>query len=99
MRALIIGTPHIEKILDCKKTWEIRGSRTNIRGQIGLIRSRSGTVIGVCDVIDCIGPLSVEQFRKNSRKAGINLPKPILNTKYFRMGSRQSPISKSSSII
>ena len=71
MRALLIRSPHIEKILDGKKTWEIRGSRTNVRGPIGLIRSRSGTVIGVCDVVDCLGPLTAEQFRKNAPKAGM----------------------------
>jgi hypothetical protein len=71
MRALLIRSPHIEKILDGTKTWEIRGSRTNIRGPIGLIRSRSGMVVGVCDVVDCLGPLTPEQFRKNARKAGL----------------------------
>jgi predicted kinase len=72
MRALFIRSPHIEKILDGKKTWEIRSARTNIREQVGLIRSSSGTVIGVCDVVDCIGPLTEEQLRKNARKAGMN---------------------------
>jgi hypothetical protein len=71
MKALLIRTPHIEKILDGKKTWEIRSARTNIREQVGLIRSGSGTIIGVCDVIGCIGPLTEEQFRKNARKAGM----------------------------
>ena len=70
MRALIIRSPHIEKILDGEKTWEIRGARTNIREQVGLIRSGSGTVIGVCDVVDCIPILTDEQFRRNARKAG-----------------------------
>jgi hypothetical protein len=69
MRALIIRSPHIEKILDGEKTWEIRGARTNIREQVGLIRSGSGTVIGVCDVVDCIPILTDEQFRRNARKA------------------------------
>ena len=71
MRALLIRSPHIEKILGGKKTWEIRGSRTAVRGEVGFIRSGSGTVIGVCDVVDCRGPLTAEQFQKNARKAGI----------------------------
>jgi predicted kinase len=70
MRALLIRSPHIEKILDGEKTWEIRGARTNIREQVGLIRSGSGTVIGVCDVVDCIPILTDEQFRRNARKTG-----------------------------
>jgi predicted kinase len=70
MRALIIRSPHIDKILDGMKAWEIRSARTKIREQVGLIRSGSGTVIGVCDVVDCIPILTDEQFRRNARKAG-----------------------------
>jgi hypothetical protein len=71
MRALLSRSPNIERILDGRKTWEIRGSRTNVCELIGLIRSRSGAVPGVCDVVDCFGPLTAEQFRKNARKAGM----------------------------
>jgi predicted kinase len=70
MRALLIRSPHIEKILDGKKIWEIRGSRTDVREQVGLVRSGSGTIIGVCDVVDCIPILTDEQSRRNARKAG-----------------------------
>ena len=71
LRALLIRHPHIDKILDGKKTWEIRGSRTLVRETIGLVASGSGTVIGVCDVNDCVGPLTPEQFRKNAKRAGM----------------------------
>ena len=52
MKALIIKKPWIDNILDGKKTWEIRGSKTNIRGQIELIQSGSGLVVGSCEIID-----------------------------------------------
>jgi hypothetical protein len=71
VRALLIRHPHIDNILDGKKTWEMRGSRTLVRETIGLIASGSGTVIGVCEVVDCVGPLTEEQFRKNAKKAGM----------------------------
>ena len=58
-------------ILNGQKTWEIRGARTSVRGRIGLIASRSGTVIGVCELVDCIGPLTAEEFHKNAKKAGM----------------------------
>ena len=70
MRALLIRSPWIDLILDGKKTWEIRGSRTHIKGQIGLIASRSGTVVGVCDLVKCVGPLTATEFRKSAKKAG-----------------------------
>jgi hypothetical protein len=58
-------------ILDGKKTWEIRGSPTGIRETIGLIASGSGTVVGVCDLVDCVGPLTATSFRKNAERAGL----------------------------
>jgi hypothetical protein len=58
-------------ILDGKKTWEIRGSRTSVEGQIALVASGSGTVVGLCDLVDCVGPLTANQFRKNAKKAGM----------------------------
>ena len=71
LRALLIRHPHIDKILDGEKTWEIRGSRTNIRGPIALVASGTGTVIGVCELVDCVGPLTSDGFRKNAAKAGM----------------------------
>ena len=50
-RGLLIQSPWIENILAGEKTWEIRGSRTNIRGPIGLIRSKSGLIVGTCEVV------------------------------------------------
>ena len=70
MRALLIRQQWLDKILDGKKTWEIRGSRTSFRETIGLIASRSGTVIGVSDLVDCIGPLTDEEYLRNRRKIG-----------------------------
>ena len=71
MRALLIRHPWIDMILDGRKTWEIRGSATATRGTVALVPSHSGTVIGVCDVVDCVGPLTAEVFRKNAKKAGM----------------------------
>jgi hypothetical protein len=71
LRALLIRRPFIDMILDGKKSWEIRGSRTGIRETIGLIASWSGTVVGLCDLVDCTGPLKAEVFRKNAAQAGL----------------------------
>ena len=69
-RALLIRSPHIEKVLAGTKTWEIRSRSTNVRGTIGLIRSKSGEVVGTCDLVDVIGPLRYGEFRDNARKWG-----------------------------
>jgi hypothetical protein len=47
-----VGCPTGETILERKKTWEMRGSRTSVRETIGFVAGGSGTVIGVCDVIE-----------------------------------------------
>lgn len=64
MKGLIIKKPWIDYILDGKKTWEIRGCNTKTRGQIELIQSGSGLIIGSCEIIDC-KELSLEDYQKN----------------------------------
>lgn len=61
MRGLPIRQPYIDMILDGQKTWEMRKSRCNFRERIALIQSGSLSVVGVADVVDCIGPLTDEE--------------------------------------
>lgn len=68
MRGLLIRKPWIDLILSGRKTWEIRGSATRVRGPIALIESGSGTVVGVCELTDCVGPLTLEEFRRALRR-------------------------------
>ena len=70
MKALIIKKPWIDNILDGKKTWEIRGCKTNIRGKIELIQSGSGLVVGSCEIIDC-KELTLEDYKNNIDKHNI----------------------------
>jgi len=71
MRALLIRHPWIDMILDGTKTWEVRGSRTAIRETIALVPSGCGKISGVCELVDCIGPLTANSFRKHAEKAGM----------------------------
>lgn len=65
MKALIIKKPWIDFILDGSKIWEIRGANTKIRGQIELIQSGSGLVVGCCEIVDC-KELSLEEYQSNT---------------------------------
>lgn len=67
MNALIIRKPWIDLILDGKKTWEIRSSNTHIRGEIELIQSSSGLVIGKCELVDSI-QLDLKTYQSSSDK-------------------------------
>lgn len=68
MRALIIREPWITWILDGKKTWEIRGSATSVRGKIGLIRAQSGLIVGTAELVACEGPLDLAELHRFRRK-------------------------------
>ena len=83
MKGLIIRQPHIGKILDGEKTWEMRSGPTKIRGRIALIEAGSGLIVGEASIVDCIKPyldtyidkwkhaskhrVSVENFHKLDR--------------------------------
>lgn len=68
MKSLIIKKEFLDKIFNGKKTWELRGTLTKIRGRIRLIESGSGLIVGEADLIESIGPLSAEQLKLNFNK-------------------------------
>lgn len=68
MHGLLIRQPYIDMILDGRKTWEMRSSRCHVRGPLALIQSGTNTVVGVADLIDCIGPLSDQERLANANR-------------------------------
>ena len=52
-RGLIIKKEWLDKIFDEGKIWEMRSSKTSIRGRIALIESGSGLIMGEVDLVDC----------------------------------------------
>ena len=52
-RALIVKKKWLDKIFDEGKVWEMRTTRTNIRGEIDLIESGSGLIVGKTEIIGC----------------------------------------------
>jgi hypothetical protein len=77
LSGLVIRSPYIDWILAGSKTWEIRGSSTAKRGRIALIKSGTGTVIGVADLVDVVGPLTLRELVANARKLGLRKPAPV----------------------
>lgn len=68
MKGLLIKQLWMDMILVRRKTWEIRGSATSVRGRIALIESGTGTVVGFCDITDVVGPLTIADFRENMQR-------------------------------
>lgn len=52
-KALIIKKVWLDKIFDEGKVWEMRSTRTNITGKIGLIESGTGLIVGEAELIGC----------------------------------------------
>jgi hypothetical protein len=68
MKALLVKQPWIDLILEGRKNWELRSSSTKVRGQIALVESGSGTVVGVCELVGVAGPLTLGDLRRSVRR-------------------------------
>jgi hypothetical protein len=79
---LIIRAEPLGLILDGAKTWEVRGRRTGLRGPIALIEGGSGTVVGIAELIDVLGPMPASLVAKNSTYTGYRNV-PVKYRKYF----------------
>jgi len=52
-RALIVKKVWLDKIFDEGKVWEMRTTKTKVRGKIGLIESGSGMIVGEAHLMYC----------------------------------------------
>jgi len=75
LNAVLIRAPFVDWILEGKKTWEIRSRATHIRGRIGLIKCKTLTVVGTCEIVDVIGPLTAHVIKANARAKMNEAPK------------------------
>lgn len=76
MKGLIIKPHWADLILSGTKTWEIRGKRTEVRGTIGIIKSKSGMIYGTAEIVDCIslhGPNDIDMIMENQLKHHVPL--------------------------
>jgi hypothetical protein len=71
MRGLVIREPWISKILAGSKTWEMRSTTTKIRGEIALIRQRSGLVVGIANLVESLPPLTRSNYTEFSGQHAI----------------------------
>ena len=54
-----------------REDWEMRTSKTSLRGRIGLIRKGTGMVVGVADIVDGLPPLDAERLAASRDRHGI----------------------------
>lgn len=71
LSAIPIQAPYIDEILAGTKTWEIRSKFTKKIGPVGLIRSKSGTVVGTAKLAKVV-EITASIGRANARKMGMS---------------------------
>ena len=75
-RSLIIREKWLSEILQGNKPWEMRSSKTKIRGRIGLIKAGSGLIVGECTIEDCFGEIQPDlKYFKYHRVDNVELLK------------------------
>lgn len=73
VKGLVVDEPWISLLLSGEKIWEMRSQHCSFRGRLALIRKGSGTVVGVADLVDSIGPLDSIAWRAHRDKHCIPL--------------------------
>lgn len=68
VKGLVIDEPWLSLIVSGNKIWEMRSRPTSHRGRIALIQKGSGVVVGLADLVDCIGPLDAVAWRAHADK-------------------------------
>jgi hypothetical protein len=76
LRGLLIREPFVGWVLDGKKTWEIRGIATRVRERIALIAAGTGTIVGTCELVDVVGPLTRSDLVQNVGKLNLEPSDP-----------------------
>jgi len=65
-KGLIVREPFASLIVNGEKVWEIRKSRTKVRGEILIITN--GRAIGKVELVDVLGPFTPEELAKHEDK-------------------------------
>ncbi|WP_297090569.1 ASCH domain-containing protein [Thermococcus sp.] len=65
-RGLIVREPFATLIAEGKKVWEIRKSRTRIRGRVLIISG--GRAVGSAELVDVLGPFTPEELSEHADK-------------------------------
>ena len=67
-KGIVIDEPWIGEILSGEKTWEMRSTKTSKRGPIALIKKGTKTIVGVAELYECEGPMSLEELKESQSK-------------------------------
>ena len=80
--ALLIRMPHVGHIVDGLKTWEMRSRSSKSGFTIGLIASKSGTIVGEAYFEKILEPLTDEEYDSHFDKHRVPNTSKELRDKY-----------------
>lgn len=86
-RALIVRREHLDNIFDNGKVWEMRSTKTNVRGRIGLIEAGSGLIVGETFLVDCLPEISIQEANANQHLHQAHPLLALWNTPWVLEGS------------
>lgn len=66
VRDLIVRKPYADWIVEGRKIWEIRRSRTQVRREVLIISG--GKAIEKADLVEVVGPFTLEKLAEHSDK-------------------------------
>lgn len=70
-RGLVIMEEPLTKILQGRKTMELRSKHNRQLGLIALIKKGSGKIYGVAEIVESIGPMSFDEFRAHASEHAV----------------------------
>ncbi|WP_240920746.1 ASCH domain-containing protein [Thermococcus sp. CX2] len=70
-KGLIVREPFASLIVEGKKTWEIRKSRTKVRGEILILNG--GRALGKAELVEVLGPFTPEELAEHRDKHLVDL--------------------------
>ncbi len=65
-KGLIVREPYASLIVEGKKEWEIRKTKTKIRGEVLIISN--GKAVGKAELVDVLGPFTPEELAEHEDK-------------------------------
>jgi len=65
-KGLIVREPFATLIVEGRKVWEIRKSRTRIRGEVLILSN--GFALGKAELVDVLGPFTPEELAEHADK-------------------------------
>ena len=67
-RALVVKKVWLDKILDNGKIWEMRTTKTYVRGVVGLIEAGTGLIVGTTEIVGCAKPIETPENAWSTKK-------------------------------